>query len=262
MAKHGTVGEYCQSQETWSEYVERLELYFVANDISDAAKKRAILLNVCGISIYKLVRNLAAPTKPSELEYDALLQLIAKHVAPKPSVILERFRFHSRVHQLGEKIADFVAELCRLSEHCAFGEARNEMLRDRLVCGASNTNIQQKLLAESDDLTLEKALTTALAMETAEQNALTLQAPPQQPTTTGDVHAMERQREGAETGPSGQPRCTRCGGREHSKQNRHFKQTICHKCKRRGHLTRMCRDRQATGSARRSRTPSHTQQTA
>jgi len=33
MAKHGTVGEFIETKETWDAYVERLELYFQANDI-------------------------------------------------------------------------------------------------------------------------------------------------------------------------------------------------------------------------------------
>ena len=76
MAKHGAIGEFTPSQESWAEYIERLELYFVANDIVEEVKKKAILLNACGTATYKLARNLAAPRKPSELDYEALVALI------------------------------------------------------------------------------------------------------------------------------------------------------------------------------------------
>ncbi|KRX31091.1 hypothetical protein T05_10364, partial [Trichinella murrelli] len=33
---------------SWDIYVERLNFYFEANDITSAEKKRAILMNVCG----------------------------------------------------------------------------------------------------------------------------------------------------------------------------------------------------------------------
>ena len=71
-ARYGSLSEYVPSQETWAEYVERLELYFTANEITEATKKRAILLNACGPATYKLFHNLAAPEKPSELPYDSL----------------------------------------------------------------------------------------------------------------------------------------------------------------------------------------------
>ena len=61
-ANHGSLFEYASSQETWSEYIERLELYFVANDV-DSAEKRAILLNACGAGTYKLIRSLAGPSQ-------------------------------------------------------------------------------------------------------------------------------------------------------------------------------------------------------
>ena len=146
MAKHGTISEYRPSQESWTEYIERLELYFVAKEITDEVKKKAILLNACGTTTYKLARSLAAPRKPSELEYAALVALIQNHVVPKPQVIVERYRFHSRRQQPGEKVTEFMAELRRLSEHCKFGMTRNELLRDRLVCGVSDLSIQRSYL--------------------------------------------------------------------------------------------------------------------
>ena len=96
MSTHGAIGEFSPSQETWTENAERLEFYFEANDIREdaASKKCAILLNVCGVATYKLFRTLAAPAKPSEVEYADLLKLMMEHVTPKPTVMVERFRFH------------------------------------------------------------------------------------------------------------------------------------------------------------------------
>ena len=137
MSTHGAVGEFLPSQETWTEYVERLEFYFEANDIRyDATSKmRAILLNVCGVETCKLFRTLAAKAKPGEIEYADLVKLMTELVTPKPTVMVHRFRFHARSQQPGDTVAAFVAELRRLSGHSKFETFREEMLRDRLVCG-------------------------------------------------------------------------------------------------------------------------------
>ena len=66
-------------------------------------------------------------------------------------------------------MADFVAELCQLSEYCGFQDLE-DMLRDRLVCGVRDARIQKKLLAETG-LTFKKAFETAQAVETAENQA-------------------------------------------------------------------------------------------
>ena len=58
---HGTVSPFDGSQEDWIEYAERLDSYFVANDIVDVAKKRAILLNAVGPTTYRLIKTLCLP---------------------------------------------------------------------------------------------------------------------------------------------------------------------------------------------------------
>ena len=84
---HGVIGPFDSSQEYWLSYIARLQNYFVANDITGedkAVKRRAILLSVCGVSTYRLIKSLSAPTKPEEVEYDAIVQLVAKHHNPEP----------------------------------------------------------------------------------------------------------------------------------------------------------------------------------
>ena len=64
-------------------------------------------------------------------------------------------------------MADYVAALRRLAERCAYDDMLEEMLCDRLVCGANNAAIHRRLLAESD-LTLTKAVAVAQAAEIAD----------------------------------------------------------------------------------------------
>ena len=114
-----------------------------------------------------------APLKPKEKSVDEILQTLTEHFDPKPSVIVQRFRFNSRLHQEGESVAKFMAELQQLSEHCEFGAMLNDMLRDRLVVGIMNNRIQRRLLAEKE-LTFKRAYELAIAHETAEKNTAKL----------------------------------------------------------------------------------------
>ena len=70
----GRVEAFNEGNETWEHYTERLRHYFQANGIGDEnagdkAKRRAILLSVCGSKIYKLMCDLLAPPKPGEKSY-------------------------------------------------------------------------------------------------------------------------------------------------------------------------------------------------
>ena len=159
MALYGSVGEFKESDESWTQYVEWLEQYFLANEITDGKRQRAILLRICGSKTSGLLRDILQPKKPADTEMKETIEELKKYYNPKPSEIVERFNFHSRVRK--ESVATFVAGLRNLSEYCNFGESLEEsLLRDRLVCRISNHQIQKRLLAEPD-LKYQKAVELA-----------------------------------------------------------------------------------------------------
>ena len=64
-----------------------------------------------------------------------IVDTLEKHFSPKPSEIVERYKFHRRNRKEDEGVVAYMAELHKLSEHCNFGETLPEMLHNRLVCG-------------------------------------------------------------------------------------------------------------------------------
>ncbi|KAJ8034251.1 hypothetical protein HOLleu_21010 [Holothuria leucospilota] len=72
MATLGILKEF-QEGENWTEFTERLEQYFLANDIEDNGKKRTIMLTVCGSVTYSLMKNLLAPAKPTDKSFSELV---------------------------------------------------------------------------------------------------------------------------------------------------------------------------------------------
>ena len=128
MATHGTIAAFSSSQETCTVYVERLEQYFAANKIEDADQQRAILLSICVPATYRLIHNLVSPKKPTELKIADLITIVQKHHDPKPSMIVQRFRFNGRNCHTGESVTAYVAELRQLAEHCQYATTLNDML--------------------------------------------------------------------------------------------------------------------------------------
>ena len=61
---HGRLSKH-SSAEDWASYIERMDQYFLANDVSDAVNKQAIFLSVVGDKTYKLIYDLVAPKKPT-----------------------------------------------------------------------------------------------------------------------------------------------------------------------------------------------------
>ena len=164
---HGSISAFDSSQEDWVEYAERLEHYFVANGIDNADVQRAILFTSVGPSTYRLIKTLSLPRKPTDYSFQELVTKVKTHFHPKPSPIIKRFEFNTRVQQEGETVGVFVAALRNIAEHCSYPEdILHDMLRDRIVCGIRDKAVQRTLLKESR-LTYDTALDTALAAEAA-----------------------------------------------------------------------------------------------
>ena len=244
----GRIEEYDGTSD-WDQYVERLGNFFLANDIKDAAKQQAVFLSVIGSSTYKILRNLLTPAKPADKTFAELVSVFSRHYKPKPSEIMERFKFHSRDRKPGKSVATYIAELRSLTEFCNFGDSLEEMIQDRLVCGINDASLQKRLLAEPD-LSYEKAVELALNAETASQSVRELRGKPESASTAPQpVHQTTAS--SPSTHVSGQVTCYRCGNKGHTVAKcRVPKEVVCRKCGKRGHLQRV---RNSGGSSYRSK---------
>ena len=231
MAVHGNLGVFDRDLEDWASYCERMEQYFIANGISNADRKRAILLSVCGPATFKLIRSLIAPDKPSDKSFEQIVKAVSDHLCPKPSSILQRFYFNSCVQKESESIAQFVAELRRLAVHCEFEGTLEIMLRDRLVCGVRDPQLQKRLLAERQ-LTFSKALELAQAFESAESSSRDIQAV-RSPSVPLPVHSVDKKGLSVPDSVS----CFRCGGKHYATTCK-LKSVTCNNCGKTGHILR------------------------
>ena len=138
----GSITAY-SPDEDWQQYVERLQFFMEANGVTDEGKKRATFLSVVGPSTFQLLRSLIAPANPADKSLKDLIEVLSAHYNPKPSEIVERYKFHSRVRRPAESVGTFLSELRALSVYCNFGPSLNDMLRDRLVCGINDDQMQK-----------------------------------------------------------------------------------------------------------------------
>lgn len=268
------MGPFVLSEEDWESYSERLEEYFVAEDITAAEKKRAILISAIGKDTYRVLKNLCEPKKPSTFKYEELTGKLCTHFAPVPSAIAERDIFNRRKQREGETVAEFAAELRKLTHHCKYGAFLDNALRDRLVVGLADQSITRALYLEADDLTFEGALKIAISHEKAAGNLIESGAGRERNffvmSSSGNGKAeteaevmrirqqqqQRRRREGMQRSDQqqaatrgeqsrGEPStpCPCCGRPGHNVQRCRFRNYRCHQCHQVGHLKVMCRDK-------------------
>ena len=232
MSQYGKITAYRAEEESISAYLERVELYFQANDIEEA-KQVPILLSSIGAKTYELLRSLTAPKAPKEKSLKDLKTILKSHFEPAPIVIAERYRFHRRQQAEGESIAEYVAELRRLTTHCKFENTVDyleESLRDRFVCGLRTESTRKRLLTEKN-LTFTTALEIAQSLETASKDAQQLKG-----EASGAVHSVTSPKPMKEA-------CYRCGQTNHKASECRFKEATCHNCGKKGHIKVVCRSK-------------------
>ena len=95
MAIQGTISAFDREVEEGQVYCERLEQYFLANNVGNAEKPLAILLSVCGPATYQLIRNLVAPEKPMDKSFSPIIKLMKEHHTTPLAATFQRFKLHS-----------------------------------------------------------------------------------------------------------------------------------------------------------------------
>ena len=75
----------------------------------------------------------------------------------KLNLTLERFNFFNTSQREGEPFETFLIELRNKAATCEFGEQRDSLIRDRIMCDVQDRTLQKRLLRESD-LSLNTAI--------------------------------------------------------------------------------------------------------
>ena len=122
MSLFGIVEEFDVANGDFDEYIERLEHYFIANEVTDDGKKASILITVVGKDTYSILKSILTPEKPSSKTYAQLKSILTDHLKPKRIVIAERFKFYERKQLPNERIISYVAAIKKLASTCEFGK--------------------------------------------------------------------------------------------------------------------------------------------
>ena len=152
-----------------------------------------------------------------------------------------------RVRQPCKSLSTYVYLLRFLAEYCTHGAS---LLRERLVCGINNTQIQRQLLS-TFFFAFKTSVEEAVGQETATMNVQTLQGTK---AATGEVanedsavvRKVDRQRKQthwptSQSQPfSGGGECFWCGRRGHTADKCHFRTAKCHQCGRIGYIRSQC----------------------
>ena len=244
----------------FADYSERLNSYFVANNIGQVAddataavkreadkKKVAVTISLIGKTAYSTLKDLCLPDLPAQKTYDELTEILKGYYKPKVLEVAESYRFHHTVQSDNETVTEYANKLKRLAVNCNFGTYLTRALRDQFVGGVRSQTTRKKLLSE--DRTFDQALKVAQADELAERESRKLQVNADTSSAkVQPVHAVHRKptprqenkkQTSVKTKVDGK-QCFRCGSSQHMADRCSHVKSTCSYCKKSGHLAKVC----------------------
>ncbi len=143
----------------WADWKQRFQRFRSATklDKEDGEVQVSSLIYAMGNEAEHIFKSFTFNEEGDEKKFDVVLRKYDEYFFPKRNVIHERACFYQRVQRPGEKAETFIRTLYDLSEHCDFGEHRDEHIRDRIVVGILDKELSRRLQLMSD-LTLAQTI--------------------------------------------------------------------------------------------------------
>ena len=155
----------------WKKWILRLENLFVALDIKDKARRKALLLHYGGANLSDIYYTLASE---DDKEYQQVKEKLEAHFEPKVNVTFETYNFRQLAQEQDESVDKFVTRLREAANRCDFHDKERE-IKDQIVQKCFSDRLRRKALREDPSLT--DLLSAARAMETADAQAKAMESP-------------------------------------------------------------------------------------
>lgn len=139
----------------FSQYQEQLEWIFKHNDFPEERYKTSFLA-VCGKEVFIELKRLFPGKDFNELTYKQITDELKKRYDKNDSAVVHSYKFWTKRQGRNESLEDFVITVKNLAELCDFGEFKDRAIRDMLVIGLSDVQLQKRLCDE-EDLSATKA---------------------------------------------------------------------------------------------------------
>ncbi len=191
-------------------------------------QKCKLFLTIAGLP----TRTLLSKLQIDVTSLECMIKTLKRHLQPVKSIVMERYKFFLCKQSSDETVQEFGARLKGLAGSCDFADTSvdtvtNQLVRDQLILGVSDSNITENLLKKGD-ISLERALHEASSIEQASKNLAEIR------DSRTSVFAVD-------LNPKSQGlRCYRCGIFGHIMKNCSKRLKKCEYCKKNGHEEDKC----------------------
>ncbi|KYN03603.1 hypothetical protein ALC62_05543, partial [Cyphomyrmex costatus] len=146
------------------------DLYLVATGASKKSEeiKAAMLMHCVGEQAVDVIDTLGLTEDELKVK-DTIIAKLDAYFVPKTNESVERHKLNMRVQGSTESFNDFLQDLRNIAASCNFGNMKDDLIKDRIVCGIYNAKVKDRLLRE-DVLDLDKAIKICRAAKCTENH--------------------------------------------------------------------------------------------
>lgn len=228
----------------WLQWKKKFRYYHeaVGGENLPASRQVALLINLMGRDADEIYENFQFAE--GELrDLPTVLRKFDAYFLPKRNLTYERHVFFTCSQIEGQSFDLYLAELRRKSENCEFGTMKDDLIKDRIVCGIRNGALRQRLLREHD-LTLTQAIDTCRTAEITEKRLEKFPGPEKFPGEAAQVqevrYSTKRQQHKGSGTDQWRFNCDRCGTKHERRACPAYGQQ-CKNCNGNNHFARVCR---------------------
>lgn len=260
----GSIDHYVVGK-SFSNYIERFEILCNLNKVT-AETKRSWFISLSGDDVFDEIKLLFPYQEVNTLQYDDIIKKLKTRFDKTDPVLMKRYHFYNRGQGPNESGENFVLAVKLLAEGCNFKDFKTEAIRDKLILGLRDSDLQHKLLME-DEIELATVEKTIVSAELAAKQRKTIRENNEGASSVLSVkHRLGRRNaeysdnysnppsrfrsrsrsnsncreSGNKTGYNNNDRYNGDVRRDGRNWNNHFN-AVCNYCKKKGHIRKHCR---------------------
>lgn len=167
----------------WSKWVQRLENYTTAINITGDARAKALMLHMAGERVHNIYDTLSA----NDDDYAVTKQKLAGYFSPKKNVQYQAYVFRKSMQEPRETFDKYHTRLRMLAKNCEFANVDSE-IKTQIIQTCTSSRLLRKALREPD-LTLALLLDYGRTLELPEMQASGIEK-----DTAGSVNTLDKKK--------------------------------------------------------------------
>ena len=173
--------------QRWEKWLNSLDYYMIASNITDTKQKRAVLLHLAGEDVQTIFETFSDTGE----DFSTAVHNLTEYFRPQQNVSFERHTFRLAAQEPSETITTYVTRLRQLAKTCEFDKySPDEAIKDQVIDRCSSPQLRRRLLRETG-LDIDSMLRIAKSLEVSESQATQMEDSVQ-PTGnfTGNMEAI------------------------------------------------------------------------